>query len=254
MSCANLAILLLASACAAQNQPAKATFTFDAASVRTAQPGSVASGGCQGGPGTPDPERITCSNSFLAQIIISAWNLQFYQLVGPEWLKTDHYDIVAKIPPGTTRDRYRQMLQNLLAERFHMTAHHETKVLPIYSLVALKGGLKMAKSPAGQTGPGVSPQMAISISGQHWRLTARKQSLRNFAGWLTVQLHNPVTDDTGASGDYDFTLDFTPDVQRDDSPDLLTAIRSQLGLQIVEKKGPVDVLVIDRVQKLPTDN
>ncbi len=249
-----MAVLLLASSCISQNQAADKALTFEAASVRIAPPGGSVSGGCQGGPGTSDPERITCSNAFLAQVIVTAWKLQVYQLFGPEWLKTGHYDIAAKIPPGATRDEYRQMLQNLLVERFHMIARHETRVLPAYSLVTLKGGPRMAISAAAGNGPASSPQMSISVSGQHWLLTARNQSLRNLANWLTVQLHSPIADDTGTSGDYDFTLEYTPDVIRDDSPDLITAIRSQLGFQVLEKKGTVAVLVIDRADKIPTDN
>ena len=191
---------------------ATAASTFEVASVRVV-PGSGPSGGCKGGPGSSDPERVTCSNVFLAEIVATAWQLPFYRFVVPDWMKTGHFDITAKIPPGATREQYREMLQNLLTERFHLVAHHESRLLPAYSLTAAKGGPRIAISPANQTA-----QMAIAALGGHWQLTARKQSMKSFAGWLSVRLQSAVTDETGVTGDYDFALDFSPDgIARDDS-------------------------------------
>src|ERR1039457_5492305 len=99
-----------------------------------------------GGPGTPDPGQLTYTNVSLKNILTNAYNVKGYQLSGPKWLDSERFDITAKIPMGATKEQFQLMLQNLLAERFKLTLHHETKELPMYALVVGKGGSKLKES------------------------------------------------------------------------------------------------------------
>ena len=95
-----------------------------------------------GGPGSNDPGRIHYPYMSLKNILMNAYDVKNFQIVGPGWLDTERFDITATMPPATTKEQFRVMLQNLLAERFKMTVHRETKELPMYSLVVAKGGRK----------------------------------------------------------------------------------------------------------------
>ena len=124
---------------------------FEAASVKRSNPESTAmANNCHGGPGTSDPGLLTCTNSALAQLIAAAYSIKSYELVSPEWVlqggSAEGYDVVARIPPATTREQYRLMLQRLLTERFLLAVHRETKDLPGYVLLLGKGGPKITPS------------------------------------------------------------------------------------------------------------
>ena len=131
-------------------QSTEALPSFEVASVKVAEPPKPdAQGrlfvmrGCRGGPGTSDPGTLTCDNTPLKQLLVRAYDLKNYQVEGPAWLDTDGYDIVAKVPSGTTKEQFNLMLQSLLAERFKVTAHRETKTLPVYALTVGKNGPKL---------------------------------------------------------------------------------------------------------------
>src|SRR5947207_312669 len=119
----------------------QASPSFEVASVKPAEapstPGMLRVG-MRGGPGTPDPGQITYSNVSLKNVIMNAYNVKGYQITGPKWLDSERFDIVAKVPKGATKEEFRLMLQNLLAERFKLSLHHESKELPIYGLVVGK--------------------------------------------------------------------------------------------------------------------
>jgi uncharacterized protein (TIGR03435 family) len=124
--------------------------SFEVASVKVAeQPKPDAQGrlfimrGCRGGPGTTDPGTLTCNNTPLRQLLVTAYTLKNYQVEGPAWLDTDGYDIVAKVLAGTTKEDFNLMLQSLLAERFKVTVHRETKSMQVYALSIGKGGPKV---------------------------------------------------------------------------------------------------------------
>src|SRR5271165_4935802 len=122
---------------------------FEVASVKPSAPpsgnGPVAIGS-RGGPGTPDPGRVTFIRLGLKGLLTSAYRVQPYQVIGPDWLDTERFDITATIPQGATKDDADVMLQNLLAERFHLTLHHGIRELPLYELTVGKGGPKMKPS------------------------------------------------------------------------------------------------------------
>ena len=104
---------------------------FEVASVkRLTQPRNISSS--RGGPGTDDPERLTWSNVTLTGLLTSAYGVRREQISGPSWMQAEHYDVAAKIPPGTTTQQMRVMMQNLLTTRFQLVLHHETRVFPVY--------------------------------------------------------------------------------------------------------------------------
>src|SRR5581483_9473134 len=123
-----LQFLFLALLLAPQEPPA-----FEAASVKPSGPKSIRM--FEGGPGTRDPGRITWSRATLHDVIYDAFHLQDgEQISGPDWIASEPYDITAKIPAGATKEQFRLMLQGLLAERFHMVLHHQSKEFPVYFL------------------------------------------------------------------------------------------------------------------------
>lgn len=99
-----------------------------------------------GGPGTPDPSRVSIQFFSLSNLVILAYTLHPYQLSAPSWLETERFDIVAKVPDGATKQQLPLIVQNLLGERFHLMLHHEKKEGPVYDLVVGKNGPKLQES------------------------------------------------------------------------------------------------------------
>jgi hypothetical protein len=141
-------LLVLASGAAiAQNVPARA---FEASSVKPAAPDAKGSG-TRGGPGTADPGQATFTGVTLSTVVMTAWDVKPYQIQGPNWLDTEKYDIVAKVPAGTSKEQFRLMLQNLLTERFRMALHHESKQFQGFELTIGKNGSKLKTTRLGDS-------------------------------------------------------------------------------------------------------
>lgn len=227
-----------------------------------------------GGPGTSDPGRISYSNSMLRRVLLLAYDVKNYQLMGPEWLDTLRFDITATVPEGATKEQFQAMLRDLLATRFKMTVHWESKELPIYALLVAKNGPKIkprdAASPGEEQlaamqkdeGKDGFPVLSLPAAGLvietrngRARVTAKAVPIPKLADLLSGQVGRPVFDRTGLAGDYSFVLYFTPDdATAGDEPFLPAALQEQLGLRLEARKGPVDLLVIDHVEKVPTEN
>jgi uncharacterized protein (TIGR03435 family) len=199
------------------------------------------------------PGQITMENVSLRKCIGLAYDVgedKEYAFSGPGWLNTEAFDIVAKFPPAASREQIALMLQTLLADRFKLKLHHETKELPVYALIVGKNGPRLQKSVSGGQGefslaPGRISGKAASMSAFADRLSAR------------VRLSRPVLDLTGLKDTYDFALEWAPDsVQTDDAsgPSVFTAIQEQLGLKLDARKHPVEILVIDHAEKVPSEN
>lgn len=327
--------LIVFTSCAAFGQAAAESPTFEVASVKPAEPQTMGMMRVmmRGGPGSADPGQITYSNVTLKNLMVNAYAVKEYQINGPKWLDSERFDIVAKIPKGATKEEFKLMLQNLLAERFKLTLHHETKDLPMYALVVGKGGSKLKESvaddatasgaapqggAAGSVGPSASapppppppgsdgagaftgrmrvgadgmPQlpagagkngMTMMMTNGRMRLVFNRQPITALTVMLSNQLGRPVVDATELKAKYDFNLDFAPDgmngpmgmmppppPQHDGAagggapmasapdaggPAIFTALQEQLGLKLEQRKGPVDLLVIDRLEKVPTEN
>jgi uncharacterized protein (TIGR03435 family) len=185
------------------------------------------------------------------------------QIVGwPVWSEEAIYDIEArmddetaaalqKFPPKEQSEQRRLMLRALLADRFKLKVHQETKILPLYQLVIAKGGPKLKESHASKT-----------TTNGIGRLTAQRMTMASLTRILTVVMDRLVVDKTGLTGEYDFDLRWTPDdlqegageiPQAVSGPSIFTALKEQLGLKAEPTKGPVDILVIDHIER-PSEN
>jgi uncharacterized protein (TIGR03435 family) len=241
MIVAGVCAAVLAS-CGLFGQTATTPPAFEVASIKPAAPGER--GGISGGPGTSDPGLFRWSLVTLRGLILRAYELKGFQLLGPSVLSNsigaNRYSIVAKVPPGATKDQFNQMLQGLLVERFGLVFHHETKDVAYYELVVAKAGLKMKEAEAAPETPaakgdsagpagaartnvttgdprlsGVAPghraMLVGGLSGGGHRMMARMQSAADLAGFLSTQSARPVMDGTGLTGLYDFVLDYVPE-------------------------------------------
>jgi uncharacterized protein (TIGR03435 family) len=256
--------------------------SFEAVSVRPAAPaadGRVRAS-MRGGPDTSDPGRIIFTGVTLLSVILRGYDVKPYQATGPDWLSSERYDITANIPAGATQEQFHLMLQGLLRERFRLALHREIKPLRGYELV--RGKTKLKLKPSTENGPNVEPTEApqsdangfprlsapglIVMEGVRGSavisfLTARAQPIAALVERLSREFRLPVTDQTGLTGKFDFTLEFAPQAPGalphetpDEAPNLISAIPQQLGLKLEPKKIPVDVLIIDSADKIPTQN
>jgi uncharacterized protein (TIGR03435 family) len=217
--------------------------SFEAATIRPAAPATG------GGRASASGDGIGYSNTTLLNVLIRAYGLTFAgQVAGPSWVFTERYDIAAKAPDGTPKEKIPTMLQNLLVERFKLILHHETKDLPVYDLVIGKGRLKLKKS--GET----TIKNDWAIEGDH--RSAKSMSLATLATYLTLMLgaRTPVRDKTGLEGYYDFPFDLTNEETTRDSEPSIFSVVDDLGLYLESGKAPFDVLVIDSGNRQPEEN
>jgi uncharacterized protein (TIGR03435 family) len=224
--------------------------TFDVASIRGSK---IQSGDGEGG-GRESIEisgdRLTMRNVTLRSCISWAYSIQDFQIIGA--LGVDRFDIAAKAAAPSTVPALRAMLGTLLAERFKLTFHRDTRELPSLALVVAKGGPKLNLSP--EDAPGVLRPNKGSMVAQH-------ASMSEFIGTLSGPLRTPVIDKTGLSGRYDFTVDLSSyfaDAKPGEQPDMtgivMSALREQLGLNLESRKEPVEILAIDHAEKNPSAN
>ncbi len=220
---------------------------FEVASIKPTSHGRDANGFSRSDADFPSPGRFVATNSSLDELIRTAYQVKEYQVSGPAWLDDDEesFDIEAKAAPGTPKAQMRLMLQSLLAERFKLAVHKETRTLPVYRLIQAKGGTRLTPAPEGSKG--------FSTSSGGGRMEAKNVSMADFAYQLARHLNRQVTDETGIPGKFNLTLRFD-DREAGERPDLFTAIQQQLGLKLEAGKAPVEVLVIDHIEKAPTEN
>jgi uncharacterized protein (TIGR03435 family) len=270
MLCAQTSAPQPSAAAPAAVSPAVAPLAFEVSTVRQNK---------SGGPGSSSnmrDGRFTASNTTLKNVLqYQAYGVPESRILGgPPWIGSQRFDIEAKTD-STTLDRIRTlahdqrrietraMFQQLLADRFKLAAHWETRDLPVYALVVQKKGpsLHPAEQPEGHSG----------TSSNDGRFTAQGLTLTQLADALTQELSRElgrvVIDKTGIPGRYDFALNWTPDTgalainngtdastpQPDTGPSIFTAIQEQLGLKLESSRGPVQVLVIDHAE-MPTEN
>jgi uncharacterized protein (TIGR03435 family) len=237
------------------------------------------------------PGRFTATGATTKFLIEDAYDVKDFQVSGgPSWINSERYDIEAKepdsvveelpkLPPEQRRKVLRSMVQSLLADRFKLKLTRGTKEMPVYALVVAKNGPKLqeakpvdtqADAPSGPGGHPHLPMMRMSPG----ELTGQGVALSFLASALSQQLGRTVLDQTGLKGNYDFTLKWTPEQGEGmmlggpggggpppdsapppdtSGPSIFTAIQEQLGLKLETTKGPVEVLVIDHVEK-PSEN
>jgi uncharacterized protein (TIGR03435 family) len=252
-----LAIIALISASLAQAQDRPARLTFDVATIRPSKQADR-NGGIKALPGG---NGYTAQNIPVKLMISLMYRVPMRQITGgPDWLDSDRYNVEARVERSYSIDDLHIMYQNLLADRFNLKFHIETKEGPVYALMLDTPGskLKINESPQDYKIPmNFGPEGAVGI----------RVPMPYLCWWLGQQLQNsgrPVIDLTGLDKNYDFTLSFMPelppDVSRDnlspevrDRPSLFDALKQQLGLKLVAQKGPVDHYVIDHIDR-PSDN
>ncbi len=240
---------------------------FEVASIKPSPPPVPGKGApiVHGGPGSSDPGLATFENIDLLSLIAMAYGVNRHQLAGPDWLGGARFNITARVPAFATVGEYREMLQSLLAERFRLAIHHEQREVQIAELVVAKNGPKLKESavdPPAADGLQPPPPRAGPPPGYHGpvSLTLSNESMERFAARLSGLFDQPVIDNTGLSGRYDITLralvGSNPPAADDvnATPTLMDAVQTQLGLKLVPKKSLVDVLVVDHVEKTPTEN
>jgi uncharacterized protein (TIGR03435 family) len=255
---------------------------FDVASIKLSPPstGRGMSVGCDGGPGTKDPGMISCENVTLNMLVASAYNISYDQIVAPDWMAQQKFEIAAKVPPGATKAKIEEMWQRLLADRFKMVVHRESRIVAKYDLQLAKDGPKFKEAaedppPTNEGQPEAPrahstkldqngfPELArpgmIGVEGRI-SLYDPKMTMERLAKTCTGQLGKPVTDTTGLTGQYEIRLFWvsdsgpTPAAPDAAGPTLVRALQDQLGLRLEAKKGPVEFLIVDHTERLPTEN
>jgi uncharacterized protein (TIGR03435 family) len=235
-----------------------------------------------GGPGTDDPGRIHMPLITMKQLLKRAYR-SYYEINGPGWIADQLYAIEATMPAATTKEQYEEMLRNLIAERFQLKFHGEKKEITGYTLTVAKSGLKLkeatqqptlaetdARPEIGPDGFWVRPPRpgpGLTIEGRpgnRSRIWSQQQTIAELVKTLKSELAVPVSDGTGLSGKYDFTITYSGHLgpggaippAEDDSglPDIFSAIQSQLGLKLERTKDTVEVMVVDHVERTPTAN
>jgi uncharacterized protein (TIGR03435 family) len=254
---------------------------FEVASVKHGAPGDYGARGNGGGPGTKDPTSYSVENYPLSGLLEIAYGIRFYRLVGPAWLDEERFTVNAKVPPGATKDQLKLMMRNLLMERFQLVAHFEKREVAGYQMVVAKGGPKLAASPGDPTlnddpdkkpapfkltfdkdgypelPPGRHYSMAMARDRVRWRFG--DESMDDFAEVLGGYIHQPVLNATGLAGKYDFVISWfaaplEANAPADSGPSLLMAVQEQLGLKLEAKKVAVDAVIVDHIERKPTDN
>ena len=247
--------------------------SFDVASVKISQVNNM---GGEGGfkPNiTVTPDSLSMRNFSLHNCVQWAYNVGDYQVTGPDWIDSQRYDINAKAAGAVNEEELRRMLQSLLADRLKMVFHREIRDLPVFVLTVAKDGLKMKAS----EGAGESAFQPVKGAGK-LAITVVHTSMAQFADQLRSPLQGPVLDETGLKGGFDFTLDVGKYLSLDpgqgthregDGPReggrggldgatietaIVLALRDELGLQLARKKAPVDMIVIEKAEKVPTEN
>jgi uncharacterized protein (TIGR03435 family) len=227
--------------------PAQAADTLEVAAIHPSQTDS---------PNTRiDPQpggRLVIVNATLRTLIRNAYGALPFQLAGePKWSESDRFDIDAKNASGQqiTQDTLKPLLQGLLADRFQLKAHWETRDAPVYALVIEDDGPKF-KAHADTTEGGMNTSRVPG------KVVMRGTGvpMADLAGNLGFHLQRYVVDETHLPGRYDFLLHWDPDAAEDSAePSLATAMHEQLGLRLKPGRGPVQMLIIDRAEK-PTEN
>lgn len=261
---------------------------FDVVSIRpgTGRPvtlnGMQVVGVIQGGPGSSNPGRLTANSVSLRDLVLTAYGVTRRQLAGPGWIETARYDVNARVPAGTTQDQFKLMLQAMLEDRFGLKVHHEAQVLPAYSLVVGKHGLKLSNAVSMDAcSSGARPVQGTCDESAAYRSGIMRSSgteramlgIGPFRGGLIISgTATPfsalvtviaralggsiVVDKTGITDKFNFRFEFaSPTLTGQDEASLPTLFKAldEAGLKLQSTKTTVDVLVVDHVER-PGDN
>jgi len=233
---------------------------FEAASVRPNR-----GGGRRDQTRTIEPARIACTDITLGDLMMMAYGVKRYQLSGPDWIVSGtsaiSYDVVAIAGKAVPPVEIKRMIGPLLAERFHLQFHRETRELPTFALVPAKGGPKFHE-PGDGGARSIRPNSEGGLSFQHW-------TMEDLADWLSglPGVGMPVIDHTGITGSFTFHANLFA-VEKGAAPDqvkkammdgdaagtLRSTLPDQLGLRLEAQKAQLAILVIDHADRVPTEN
>jgi bla regulator protein blaR1 len=220
---------------------------FEVASVKPSKPGLTT---FHISAHQPIGNSFTTTNATIQKLVMMAYNVADWQHSGaPTWMTTEGYDINAKPERPASRDEIYSMVRTLLAERFKLAMHTETKELRLYALVSDKAGPKMQVNENG------GPQ---HVSERPGHAVFQNVPLMRLTNFLSAEAGRAVVDKTSLTGNYDFTLDFVSSHGAANSngpsgPTIFEAVKDQLGMKLEPGKGPIELFVIDHVEK-PSEN
>jgi uncharacterized protein (TIGR03435 family) len=239
------ALMILYVACLAAFGQAK----FEVASVRPADPARsavdfrVQPGG-----------RLTIVNLTPKEMIQEAYGVKYYQLEPePSWIDRERFDITAKAEGEPTRKEMMQMLQALLAERFHLQVHQEAREGNVFRLQVARNGPKLKASSAERAFIRTYRNTPPQLPGVSYTWVGEKATMAMLADNLNGHLRSPVADDTKLRGEFDFKVTFATNDDPETGPSIFVALQQELGLKLEAGKGPVMSLVIDRIER-PSGN
>jgi uncharacterized protein (TIGR03435 family) len=231
-----LAVFLICVTSFAQAPPA-----FEVASVKR-----DVSGGNGGGTRVSRGGIFSASNSTLQALIRYAYGVKDYQIQGPGWMGTERYDIEAKARSDRSSRDIELMLQGLLGERFGLKIRREVRQMPVYALVVANGGSKLPES---------KPADSSAVTSSNHSIVANKVSVKTLATLLAGQMDRPVLDSTGIEGTFDVSLEWTADSDgAAGGASVFSALTEQLGLRLESQSGPVEIILVDHAEKVPTEN
>jgi uncharacterized protein (TIGR03435 family) len=267
---------------------------FDVASIKSAGApapnGVVMIGPALGGPGSGDPTHITWNGATLFQILQTAYDVKNYQIEGPDWVRSERYDFAVAVPEGATKEQVAIMWRKLLTSRFDMSLHKVQKEFPVDELVVGPRGHKLTENTEAIPGSDTrlvpprpdkegkiklaAPGMIVMVQGNATstiaRAIGRAQPISELVSMLSNRLGHPVIDQTGLTSRYDFAIEYeprdmptglfkglppsSPEAAPEVGMDLAGAVQQQLGLRLVKSKGMLDVIVVDKAEKVPSEN
>ena len=229
---------------AQKNMAADAKPVFDAVTIKPSSPehqGKIIAG-CNG-------RQVLMVNTNLNDLVAFAYGIDSTQIIGaPAWSDGSLYDVdgVPDVDGIPNVKQMRGMFQSLLADRFKLTFHREKRTLSVFAITVAKGGPKLTKSASAATDP-------TPFYSGNGTLRVTNNSLADIADVMKFFVERPVVDQTGLSGRFDFLLKWSPDEAQSSDPNappgFFTAIQEQLGLKLEPVKAPVDVIVIDHVER-----
>jgi len=236
--CVRPCVVVCVLLCGAAGVCAQSSPAFEAVSVKPSPPWQP---GLKAGV-TFDETHFSAHFMTMQSLIISAYDLPAYSIVGMQrWFTSAGFDIEATMPPGTTKEQIKPMMQSMLADRFGMKAHRETREAPVYALVVAKDGPRMKRSTASQ----------FSVRPGRGHMEFYRVDMQLLIRNLTEPSDRPIIDRTGLDGYFDVTLDRSSDA--DKGPSIFTAVQEQLGLRLDARKMPVEYFVIDHIER-PSGN
>jgi uncharacterized protein (TIGR03435 family) len=277
---------------AAFSQASPARPEFEVASVKPSVEADTPMGNISRGLHI-DGAMVSFNGMPLTWYIHYAYTVKEDQVSGPDWLKSERFDVVAKLPAGAAREQIPAMVQALLADRFKLTLHKDSKESSVYALIVAKGGIKMKESPleadpddapgknnvdvsvtGSQNGASINLGKGASVAFEAQRLVAKKVTMAYLADSLSRFEDRPVVDMTGLKGTYDGIIPYNLDDVRalilssappgtplpprqaevgETTVSLVDSLAS-LGLKMEPRKAPLDLLVVDHMEKTPSAN